>query len=526
MNIETILSRPSIRGLEFRLGIEAYAHKIGSALGLPRVYVIWTAGTSTAAMNSSGELFLSGVKDEAIVSRALVAKYAAFVVHELLHHKYTDFTVSANDQYIRVLHNAIEDGWIENTAIDSGLLGNIGPLLGEMIDNMTREAIASVSDWNDPRQYPYILAVHCRQHASIKCPTNPALAPIFDTAAQRCLTASDSADTLKIAEWVYDQIKKASPEQSKKGSGKAKKGSTSPDQGKGEGEGADKSDQPSNAPSNPVQSPVGVRPVEVEPTLGEGGMMGEFSADVEVSKDEGHHLGGFPRPVVNAPIPARLRYEVKRLFDDSGLSDFTRNRKAGVVNIHALPSVATGNDRLFKRRLEVEGIDSAVVICLDVSGSMFQEKAERGILPRIDPALVTCRALLGTLEAAGVKTAVVAFGTTVSVPKGFSKNAKQASAALGRVKSGGGTNDYAALRYAHQMLALRPENRKIAFVITDGRGRPDEVRQQVESGKALGITTIGIGIKENISDIYGQAVAIDDIADLGNASFKQIKLAA
>jgi cobalamin biosynthesis protein CobT len=120
----------------------------------------------------------------------------------------------------------------------------------------------------------------------------------------------------------------------------------------------------------------------------------------------------------------------------------------------------------------------------------------------------------------------VAFGTTVSVPKSFSKNAKRASVELGCVSSGGGTNDYAALRYAHQMLALRPENRKIAFVITDGRGRPDEVRQQVKSGNALGITTIGIGIKENISDIYGQAVEIDDIADLGNASFKQIKLAA
>jgi Mg-chelatase subunit ChlD len=526
MNIETILSRPSIRGLEFRLGIEAYAHKIGSALGLPRVYVIWTGRISTAAMNRSGELYLSGVKDEAIVNRALVAKFAAFVVHELLHHKYTNFNVSANDQYIRVLHNAIEDGWIENTAIDSGLLGNIGPLLGEMIDNMTREAIASVSDWNDPRQYPYILAVHCRKHASIKCPTNPALAPIFDTAAKHCLMANNSADTLKIAEWVYDQIKKASKEQPKKGSGKAKNGPTSPDQDKGKGKGADNADQPSNAPSNPVQSPVGVKPTEVEPTLGSGGMMGEFSADMEVSQNKQYHLGGFPRQVVDAPIPARLRYEVKRLFDDSGLSDFTRNRKAGAVNIHALPSVATGNDRVFKRRLEVEGIDSAVVICLDVSGSMFQEKKERGILPRIDPALVTCRALLGTLEAAGVKTAVVAFGTSVSVPKGFAKNAKRASAELGRVSAGGGTNDYAALRYAHQMLALRPENRKIAFVITDGRGRPDEVRQQVKSGNALGITTIGIGIKENISDIYGQAVEIDDIADLGNASFKQIKLAA
>jgi cobalamin biosynthesis protein CobT len=76
------------------------------------------------------------------------------------------------------------------------------------------------------------------------------------------------------------------------------------------------------------------------------------------------------------------------------------------------------------------------------------------------------------------------------------------------------------------MLAQRHERRKITFVITDGYGKPDAVRQQVASGKALDITTIGIGIGTDVTSIYGQAVTVRDIADLGNASFKQIKLAA
>jgi Mg-chelatase subunit ChlD len=521
MNIETILSRPSVRGLEFRLGLEAYAHKVGSALGLSRVRVLWRASVQTAGINENGDLYLAGVPDEAKVSRALVAKYAAYVVHELLHHKYTDFGVQSPDQYIRTLHNAVEDGWIENTGIDSGLLGNIGPLLGEMIDNMTREALDTVSDWNDPRQYPYVLAVHCRSHATLKCPTNPALTPIFDEAARRCLSARDSRDTLAIAMWVYEQIKKASKNKpkGKDGSGKPSDGPTSPDKPKGEGKGADKADKPSSAPSGPVQSPEDVEANPVEPMLSEGGLMGNYSPDVSV-RGERYHLsdqtiGG----LVNAPIPARLRYEVKRLFDDSGLSDFTRNRKAGVVNVHALPTVAIGNDRVFKRRLEVEGIDSAVVICLDVSGSMFDDAL-------IAPAVMTCRALLETLDAAGVKTAVLCFGSQLSVPKGFNKNARLASAVLGKVKQGGSTNDYGALRYAHQMLAQRNERRKIAFVITDGLGNPGAVQQQVESGKALGVTTIGVGIGANVTSIYGQAVTVRTIADLGNASFKQIKLAA
>jgi Mg-chelatase subunit ChlD len=336
--------------------------------------------------------------------------------------------------------------------------------------------------------------------------------------------------------WVYEQIKKASKpkgdgkkkgkdKDGKDGSDKPSEGPTSPDQPEGEGKGADKADKGSEAPSGPVQSPVDVEANPVEPTLAEGGLMGNYSSDISV-RGERYHLsdqtiGG----LVNAPIPARLRYEVKRLFDDSGLSDFTRNRKAGVVNVHALPTVATGNDRVFKRRLEVEGIDSAVVICLDVSGSMFETESWRP-KPLIGPAVQTCRALLETLDAAGVKTAVLCFGSAISVPKGFNKSARLASTMLGTVHQGGSTSDYAALRYAHQLLAQRNERRKIAFVITDGFGNRAAVRQQVTSGNALGVTTIGIGIGTDVADIYGQAVTVKDIADLGNASFKQIKLAA
>jgi Mg-chelatase subunit ChlD len=529
MNIDTMLTRPTVRGYQFRLGLEAYAHKVGSALGLSQVKVYWRADCQTAGINGNGNLYLAGVLDEAVVTRAMVAKYAAYVVHELLHHKYTDFGVNGENNYIRTLHNAIEDGWIENTAIKSGLLGNIGPLLGGMIDTMTSEALDTVQDWNDPRQYPYALAVHCRKHATINCPVNPKLEGIFDEAARRCEQATSSLDTLIIAKWVYEQIKQTSEKDKRKGTkktkeegnapGKPQDGPTSPDKPEGEGKGADKADKASTAPSGPVKSPVDVTPESVEPELKEGGTFGSYSPDSAV-KHEDYHLTGLTRnDLINAPVPAKLRYEVKRLFDNSGLSDFNRNRKAGVVNVHALPTVATGNDRVFKRRLDVEGVDSAVVVCLDVSGSMFDDCL-------IGPALATCRALLETLDAAGVKTAVVAFGSNVSVPKGFNRNVKSANARLGTVKSGGSTNDYVALRYSHQLLIQRPENRKIVFVVTDGQGNPDAVRQQVTSGNALGITTIGVGIRTNVSSIYGQAVTVRDIADLGNASFKQIKLAA
>ena len=531
MNIETILSRPSVRGLEFRLGLEAFAHKVGASLDLPKIKVYWRADVQTAGINDEGYLYLAGVADEAVVSRALVVKYAGYVVHELLHHKYTDFTARHGIQYIRTLHNAVEDGWIENTGIQSGLLGNIGPLLGELIDNMTKQALVEVADWNDPRQYPFALAVHCRAHAKVKCPVNPKLVPIFDEAAKRCLTATSSTDTLAIAEWVYNQIQLESEQdkqEKKKGKDKGQdKGSespgntpSSPDQGEGKGEGADEGDKPSKAPSGPVQSPINVDATSVEPFLEEGGSAGNFSSEFVIEATKTDRCFGRVNTIDQPPIPAKLRYEVKRLFENSGVTEFSRNRKAGSVNVHALPSVGAGNDRVFKRRLDVEGIDSAVVILLDVSGSMFGDDN------RINPAVQTTRALLETLSSAGVNTAVLAFGSVVYEIKRFDSSHRAVSGKLPTIKPAGGTNDYGALRYAHQILAKRNERRKIVFVVTDGRGDPDAVRQQVNSGNAFGVTTIGVGIKSSVSDIYPNSVEVRDMADLGNASFKQIKLAA
>ena len=534
MNIETILSRPTVRGYQFRLGLESFAHKAAQSLGLKPISVFWFSDVQTAGMDSGNNLYLSNVTDDAVISRALVLKYAGYVVHELLHSKYTDFTIRGSSQYIQQLHNAVEDGWIENTGIQSGLLGNIAPLLGELIDTMNRQALAEVTDWDNPAQYPYLLAVHCRKHSTVKLPVNPRLLPIFDEAARRCYNATSSTDTMQIAQWVFDQIKQESekdkPKDKPKGKSKGKKadqntpsepqdGPTSPSNDEGKGEGTAEGEKPSSAP---IKSPEGVEARDVEPKLEEGGAMGNYSTDHDVR--DGKVCTGGKVEVTDVPIPAKLRYEVKRLFENSGITEFSRNRKFGSVNVHALPGVAAGNDRVFKRRLDVEGIDSAVVILLDISGSMFGNDDPKK--HRVVSAVQACRALMDTLTAAGVKVAVVAFGTYVFELKTFDGNHRKASTLLGTVKPAGGTNDYAALRHAHQMLIKRQENRKLAFVITDGRGNVDGVRQQVASGNAFGVTTIGIGINSEIADIYGNAVTIRKPEDIGAVSFKQIKLAA
>lgn len=199
-------------GWEFRPAVSLFAHKICAALTLPEVTIIWSEGTQTAAISAKGKIRLANVRDDAILTRKDLAKYAGFVVHELLHRKYTNFNARGPSQYVDALHNAVEDAWIESKAIKANLTGNIAELLGTLIDDMTTQALTHVQgdgskiDWSDPVQYPFVLAVYARPHATTKVPVAKGLKPIFDEAVKRTAQCGDSYDTLAVAVWVYERL--------------------------------------------------------------------------------------------------------------------------------------------------------------------------------------------------------------------------------------------------------------------------------------------------------------------------------
>jgi hypothetical protein len=66
----------------------------------------------------------------------------------------------------------------------------------------------------------------------------------------------------------------------------------------------------------------------------------------------------------------------------------------------------------------------------------------------------------------------------------------------------------------------------VVFVLTDGYGHIEATRAQAISGENLGITTVGVGIGGDVSRVYTQSVVVENGGNLGDASFKQIKLAA
>jgi len=204
-------------GYQFKRAVVIGIHKICSDLGLRPVEVRWDAGTQTACINKSGSVILANVKDDAVLTQGDLMRYVGMAVHELLHWMYTDFdavhSAYAHGQYIAQLHNALEDAWIEGKGIKAGLTGNIEELLSALINGMVAEGLAHINyydgepiDWSDPAQYPFVLAVYGRKHAKIKVPLALGLEPIFAEATKRLNTCGNSWDTLKVAQWVFDQL--------------------------------------------------------------------------------------------------------------------------------------------------------------------------------------------------------------------------------------------------------------------------------------------------------------------------------
>jgi len=548
-----------INGIQFRAGVEKAIHKVASDLG-ESVSVTWSNEITTAAINQWGNILLANVADDALVDQALVWRYAAKGLHELLHRKWTSFYAlrSIGDQYLHQLHNGVEDAWIENRAVREGLTGNVEQLLTVLVDSMVDQSMGEVKDWTDPRQYPFAFAVNLRLHGKT-VPMAKGHEWILVEAQKRLTLCQNTAETLELARWILSRLQQPNeqPQPQPQGEGQdgegqgegegegqgegqgegegegegegsqsGSKGSTAADQGEGEGKGAGQPKKPESAgAAKPVKGSEKARATEPSEGVKPSGASGTYTGESGLVS-AANHTGKNRTWDISITASARLRYEVKRLFENTANDEWQVNRRAGSLNVRALPKVSS-SDRLFKRRLELDGVDSAVVVALDVSGSMFESYwTGDHYSSYMHHAVKAAAALLDTLHRAGVKVSLITFGSRTAVFKGFDEPLARGLSKLVKVGDGGNTNDYQAVRYAHELLARRPEARKAVFVITDGVGNEDATAAQVKSGEALGITTVGIGICLDVQHIYPKSITINNAADIGNASFKQIKMAA
>jgi hypothetical protein len=200
-------------GWEFKPALTAAIHKIASDLGLSSVKVVFRADIPTAAIDRQGTIYITNIADDAVLTRADLEQYTGFALHELLHWKYTTFDAIDRKavEYQIQLHNALEDAFIENFAVKRKLTGNVEQLLTTLIDRMATEANAEVTDWSDPRQYPFALAVYARKHGNVPVPLAKGLQPLFDESCTRLNSCASTHQTWAVAEWLFKELCKLQP---------------------------------------------------------------------------------------------------------------------------------------------------------------------------------------------------------------------------------------------------------------------------------------------------------------------------
>ena len=188
----------------------------------------------------------------------------------------------------------------------------------------------------------------------------------------------------------------------------------------------------------------------------------------------------------------------------------------GRLDGRLLHRLSVQNPRVFLRREEVSGINTAVHILLDISGSMYR---------KIHLATSACYAVASALSGIpGINVGVTAFPATTpdDIPGVCPLVRHGQRVGLGfDVPASGSTPLAEALWWiARTMLSLK-ENRKILLLITDGQ--PDNSQKALEALhmlQKLGTEVMGIAIQSpELATLLPIHAKIDNMSELTGAMF-------
>lgn len=194
--------------------------------------------------------------------------------------------------------------------------------------------------------------------------------------------------------------------------------------------------------------------------------------------------------------------------------------RRGALHPGSLHRLQTGNPRIFRREAEQAGLNTAVHILLDVSGSMS------GI--PIVLAKQACFAVAKALEnIKGVNPAVTSFPAMASTSSVFPimRHGQKVPDCFD-INASGGTPLAAALWWVMQTMLFLKEQRKIILIITDGV--PDSTHAAIHAvtvAQKLGYEVYGLGIRdEHIAHLLPQTSrVINDLSDLAPVMFDMLQ---
>lgn len=211
------------------------------------------------------------------------------------------------------------------------------------------------------------------------------------------------------------------------------------------------------------------------------------------------------------PHAKRLAKEIKPFFLPRNTSPL-RGQKRGRVDSRALYKTGMKEDNVFYKKAEPsQRLDVAAYLLVDGSGSMGSD----GKISRAREATMLCHLTLKELQVVHAATLFDADSGLVRHEEliTFSTSLSCDASRLMHIRAKYDNRDGYSIRVAAQELVVRPEKKKILFVISDGipqhgydgysghRGYMDTRRAVIEAERN-GITVIGIHFGDEPSEIH------------------------
>ena len=454
------------------------------------------------AFTDGRAIYLPNVRSDARVTLEEFRNLQAYAIHEIGHIIFSDFLTWGQDSQIKRMHNAVEDLWMEHKIIESGLI----PGADELIQGLVKTMIGPEVNWLIPENYAFGLVIHGR---GLPTGTPKAILEIFDRHMPSIFNSSGTKENLDIAIKIIAEINKLAEQQQEQQQDQQQ------DQ---QQEQPQKQDSNNDLDGDPCDDSDQVQTIDpdmkggeaIEPTMGldkQRTDVSSFQTNTETNSWNFRHGDN----ALNVAAPARLRYEVAQLFDNTDRSGYSYGHRSGVLDVNRLSQYRS--DPIFSRREDPDQVDSAVILLIDLSSSM---SGILGIVSNVAYAFA---------KAFSVPFAVVGFSDFVQVLKEWTTPVARFRTTCQKLSCLGGTHDYAANRFAQTMILKRPERNKVIFVLTDGMG-DESTPNQILTGERLGVKTFGVGIGLDVSRVYPRAVRVNDVTDLGRVMFSKFKEAA
>lgn len=205
------------------------------------------------------------------------------------------------------------------------------------------------------------------------------------------------------------------------------------------------------------------------------------------------------------PASGMLHGQIARLLVSDEIHRVTHHETSGRLDRRALCRMGTGALDVFSRRHETPGINTAVMVLIDGSGSMRLE-LDMNSTTRMDIAKTTALHIAEAAEAANGKVCVAAFfspnragqgnGALVRVVKPWDATVRDRVLSLNSVRAGAFTPLSPAIIAAAGMMAEVTATRRIMLVLTDGSCDygAEAVTAACRVAATMGVEVVGIGM--------------------------------